>query len=98
MPPGKFACGMRANTSKRSAVPDRLGRAVAGDARERDAVAGEALQEIDVGREASEVRARFRVMSTSPPQAYRCAHPELGNTFSMRARVALGASKDFRPE
>lgn len=35
---------------------DGLGDQLAGDARERDAVAGEALQEINVGRESAEVR------------------------------------------
>src|SRR5215469_1421546 len=66
-PPGKLPCGIRANTSKRSAP--HFGRLapnvyflqgfsrheLAGNPGERNAVAGEALQEVDVGGEPSEM-------------------------------------------
>src|SRR5579862_2502976 len=99
-PPGKLACGMRANTSKRPAVP------LTASATSLPAMPVRAMpcpekpcRKYTLGASRPKCGARFSVMSTSPPQAYSMrTSSSCGNTASMRARVALGASKERRPE
>ena len=79
---------------------DRLRDQLARDAGERDAVTGEALQEVDVGGETAEVgRAIQGDVHVAAPGVVDAHVLQLREyTASMRARVAAGASNERKPE